>query len=82
MCPMIDRHAHPDARPRARSVSRPAQVSFARFQNVIADHLDLPCGDEIVCGMSLGFPDEASPVNRIDMAREPVRNFSTFIGFD
>jgi hypothetical protein len=32
--------------------------------------------------MSLGFSDEASPVNRIDMTREPVRNFSTFLGFD
>jgi nitroreductase len=67
---------------RAVGLATCAQVSFARFQNVIADHLDFPPGHEVVCGMSLGFPDEEAPVNRIDMAREPVPNFSTFLGFD
>jgi nitroreductase len=67
---------------RAVGLATCAQVSFARFQDVIADQLDLPSGHEVVCGMSLGFSDEASPVNRIDMTREPVRNFSTFLGFD
>ena len=67
---------------RAVGLATCAQVSFARFQNVIADHLGFSSGHEVVCGMSLGFSDEASPVNRIDMAREPVRDFSTFLGFD
>ncbi|SAK77501.1 nitroreductase [Caballeronia pedi] len=67
---------------RAVGLATCAQVSFARFQNVIARHLDLPPDHEVVCGMSLGISDEASPVNRIDMAREPVRHFSTFLGFD
>jgi nitroreductase len=67
---------------RAVGLATCAQVSFARFQNVIAHHLDFPPGHEVVCGMSLGFPDDEAPVNRIDMAREPVRNFSTFLGFD
>ncbi|GJH14357.1 nitroreductase [Caballeronia novacaledonica] len=67
---------------RAVGLATCAQVSFARFQDVIAEQLDLPSGLEVVCGMSLGFSDEASPVNRIDMTREPVRNFSTFLGFD
>ncbi|SAL84617.1 nitroreductase [Caballeronia arvi] len=67
---------------RAVGLATCAQVSFARFQKVIAEHLDFPPGHEVVCGMSLGYPDEEAPVNRIDMAREPVRNFSTFLGFD
>ena len=67
---------------RAVGLATCAQVSFARFQKVIADHLDFPPGHEVVCGMSLGYPDEEAPVNRIDMARERVPNFSTFLGFD
>jgi nitroreductase len=67
---------------RAVGLATCAQVSFARFQSVIANHLDFPQGHQVVCGMSLGFPDDEAPVNRIDMAREPVRHFSTFLGFD
>ncbi|BAO89697.1 MULTISPECIES: nitroreductase [Caballeronia] len=67
---------------RAVGLATCAQVSFARFQNVIADHLDFAPGYEVVCGMSLGFSDEEAAVNRIDMAREPVQKFSTFLGFD
>ena len=67
---------------RAVGLATCPQVSFARFQNVIADHLDFPPGHEVVCGMSLGFADQDSPVNRLDLAREPVRGFATFLGFD
>jgi nitroreductase len=50
------------------------QVSFARFQNVIAEHLELPPGFEVVCGMSLGWSDCDSPLGNLEMKREPVQN--------
>jgi nitroreductase len=58
------------------------QVSFARFQNVIAEHLELPPGFEVVCGMSLGLSDCDSPVGSLEMKREPVQNFARFRGFE
>lgn len=57
------------------------QVSFVRYQDIISRHLDFPDGFQVVCGMSLGFPDDESTVNRLDMAREPVDGFTRFLGF-
>lgn len=58
------------------------QVSFARFQDLIAKTLDFPEGFQVVCGMSLGYADSESIVNNLDMAREDVGCFTQFIGFD
>jgi nitroreductase len=58
------------------------QVSFARFQNEIAEHLELPPGYEVACGMSLGLSDCGSPVSRLETGREPVENFARFLGFE
>jgi nitroreductase len=67
---------------RAAGLDTCPQVSFARFQNVIAEHLEFPPGFEVVCGMSLGHADYSSPVNRLEMEREPVQNFTRFRGFE
>ncbi|MBP0622416.1 nitroreductase [Cupriavidus consociatus] len=58
------------------------QVSFVRYQDIISRHLDFPEGFQVVCGMSLGFSDDESLVNRLDMTREPVEGFTRFLGFD
>jgi nitroreductase len=58
------------------------QVSFARYQDIVSTHLGFPAGFDVVCGMSLGFADENSALNSLDMAREPVQGFSRFLGFD
>jgi nitroreductase len=67
---------------RAVGLATCPQVSFVRYQNIISDYLRIPQGFEVVCGMSLGFPDEESTLNRLDMVREPVEKFSHFLGFD
>ncbi|HEY2024081.1 nitroreductase [Paraburkholderia sp.] len=67
---------------RAVGLDTCAQVSFARFQNVIAEHLELPPEFEVVCGMSLGLSDCDSPVGSLDMEPEPVQNFARFRGFE
>jgi nitroreductase len=67
---------------RARGLSTCPQVSFARFQTLIADFLHLEDGQEIVCGMSLGYADESAPLNRLRMPREATQDFTHFMGFD
>ncbi len=67
---------------RARGLDTCAQVSFARYHRVIADHLELEPDHEVVCGMSLGYAQEDAVVNRLDMPRDPVDRFARFAGFD
>jgi nitroreductase len=67
---------------RSRGLSTCPQVSFARFQALIKDFLRLDCGQEIVCGMSLGYADESAPVNALRMPRESSHAFTHFLGFD
>jgi nitroreductase len=67
---------------RARGLDTCAQVSFARYQEVIAAHLDLEPGYDVVCGMSLGYAQEDATVNQLGMPRAPVEQFASFAGLD
>lgn len=66
----------------ARGLGTCAQVSFARFHTVIAQHLALGEHELTVCGMSLGYPQREAAVNRIAMPRRAVREFVRFDGFE
>jgi nitroreductase len=67
---------------RARGLDTCAQVSFARYQQVLATLLDFETAYDVVCGMSLGYAQEDSTVNRLGMPRAPVDQFAKFAGFD
>jgi nitroreductase len=67
---------------RARGLDTCPQVSFARYQAIIAEHLSLDPGFDVVCAMSLGYADQDSVVNRLAIPREKVESFTTFVGFD
>jgi len=67
---------------RARGLDTCPQVSFARYQTVITNYLELEPGNEVVCGMSLGYADEESIVNRLQIPREPTDRFTRFLGLD
>jgi nitroreductase len=67
---------------RARGLDACPQVSFARYSSLITEFLELEPGFEVVCGMSLGYADEASVVNRLPSCRAPVEQFAHFLGFD
>ena len=43
--------------------------------------LAVPDDQYIVCGISMGYADEAAPVNALVSEREPVAAFATFHGF-
>jgi nitroreductase len=64
---------------RARGLDTCPQAAFIGFHKVIAEHLQLPAGEMVVCGMSLGHADETAPENRLVTQREPVSAFARFI---
>jgi nitroreductase len=67
---------------RARGLDTCPQVSFARYQSVIAEHIEIDAGHDVVCGMSLGYAEQGSVVNRLEIPREPVGQFARFAGLD
>lgn len=62
----------------ARGLATCPQVSFVRYQSVIADQLKLKPSESVVCGMSLGYPDDDAPLNRMQMPREPIEGFTSW----
>lgn len=65
-----------------RGLATCPQVSFVRFQPIIAEQLGLGSDQVVTCGMSLGYADEQAAVNRLNMPREPVQGFTRWLGFD
>ncbi|MEC5404084.1 nitroreductase [Paraburkholderia sp. MPAMCS5] len=64
---------------RGRGLDTCPQAAFTQFHQLIAAQLDLPPGEQLVCGMSLGFADESAPVNALRTEREPVERFARFL---
>ena len=62
----------------ARGLATCPQVSFVRYQSVIAERLKLKPHESVVCGLSLGYPDEDAPLNRMQMPREQIERFTTW----
>lgn len=54
------------------------QAAFARYHRVIREVLDLPEGEVVVCGMSLGRIDERAVENTLVTERAPLESFVTF----
>jgi nitroreductase len=67
---------------RSRGIDTCPQVSFARFQAVIAAQLGLPAQEEIACGMAMGLADTGAAVNRMSIPRQDVEDFARFAGFE
>ena len=65
-----------------RGLATCPQVSFVRFQSMIAERLKLGPEELVTCGMSLGYPDEHHPVNHLNMPREPLETLARWWGFD
>ena len=65
-----------------RGLASCPQVSFVRYQPVVAEQLGLGPDELVTCGMSCGYADEQAAVNRMEMPREPVDGFTRWLGFD
>lgn len=70
---MLAAHAH--------GLATCPQVSFARFDALIGQHLQLPAHEVVVCGVSLGYAVAEAPVNRMPMERRAVADFTRLHGF-
>lgn len=65
---------------RARGLDTCPQAAFTQFHRVIADVLQLPASEQVVCGMALGFADEERVENSLETERAPVSDFARFLG--
>jgi nitroreductase len=65
----------------ARGLGTCMQEAWARVRGSLHSHFGLGETDLVYCGMALGHPDRAAPVNRLRSDRAPVEAFSRFEGF-
>lgn len=65
----------------AQGLATCPQVSFARFDALIGQHLGLPVDERVVCGMSLGYAVADAEVNGMNMPRRAVGEVARFHGF-
>lgn len=66
----------------ARGLATCPQVSFVRYQSVIAAQLGFKATEAVVCGMSLGYPDPQAALNHMQMPREPIAAFTVWHGYE
>ena len=55
--------------------------ALANYGPVAHAHLDLPEDEMVVCGLALGRPDHADPVNGFRTERAPLDAYTRFYGF-
>jgi nitroreductase len=65
-----------------RGLATCPQVSFVRYQPIVAEQLGLSPDELVTCGVSCGYADEQAAVNHMNMPREPVDGFTRWLGFD
>ena len=66
---------------RAHGLETCPQAAFAQFHRVIAEAIDIPEHQMLVCGMALGYADPAAIENTLQTPREAVDQFASFQGF-
>jgi len=64
---------------RGRGLDTCPQAAFTQYHKIISDGLELPDGEKVVCGMSLGYADYGKIENTLETEREPVSGFATFL---
>ena len=57
------------------------QAAWVQYHRVVAQVLEIPDTQELVCGMALGYADDGAPENALRTGREPVSGFAEFEGF-
>ena len=55
--------------------------ALASHGDVVHEHLGLPAGELVVCGIALGREDPTAPANRSRTDRAPLDEFTEFRGF-
>ena len=64
---------------RARGLHTCPQAAWNGFSKIILPHIGAGAHEMLVCGMSLGYADEAAPVNGFHTPREAVESFTRWL---
>jgi nitroreductase len=64
---------------RGRGLDTCPQAAFTQYHRIIAEHLALPEGEMVVCGMALGYADLSRVENTLRTERESVDGFVRFL---
>ena len=64
---------------RGRGLDTCPQAAFTQYHKIIAEHLQLPETEMVVCGMALGYADMDKVENTLVTEREPVASFARFL---
>ena len=64
---------------RARGLDTCPQAAFTQYHRIIAEQLNLPDDEMLVCGMSLGYADLDKIENTLVTEREPAGGFVKFM---
>ncbi len=64
---------------RGRGLDTCPQAAFTQFHRVIAEVLQLPDSEQLVCGMALGYADSSKVENTLVTERAPVAEFARFM---
>ena len=64
---------------RARGLDTCPQAAFTQFHRVIAQVLEFPESEQVVCGMALGYADQEKIENTLITEREPLSGFAKFM---
>lgn len=64
---------------RARGLDTCPQAAFTQYHRIIQEQLDMPAGEMLVCGMSLGFADTRKIENTLQTERASVDEFVRFV---
>jgi len=64
---------------RARGLDTCPQAAFIKYHRIVAKHLEIPEGEQLVCGMSLGYENQVCPENSLRTEREASSGFTRFV---
>jgi nitroreductase len=64
---------------RARGLDTCPQAAFCKYHRIIAQHLEIPERQMLVCGMALGYSDSEKIENTLCTEREPAKNFTRIL---
>ncbi|MCX5999024.1 MAG: nitroreductase [Chloroflexi bacterium] len=65
-----------------RSLGTCIHLAGVLYPDVLRASLNIPDSKRIVCGMSIGYPDESHPSWGFNSRREPPEAFATWYGWD
>jgi len=54
------------------------QAALSEYPDTVREHLQISDQYQIICGMSLGYPDKTAPINNYRTSRAAVEEFTTW----